>query len=260
MEHPRSSLRLLTLNVAHGARSPIPAILRGRRAIEKNLDAIAQAIVESRADVVGLQEIDRPSFWSFGIDHFAKVARDSGAPFAAHGLHRDVRWMRMHHGTALLSFAELSAAESVAFRTSWLDDKGYVVATVRPAALGGRAIDVVSLHLDPFSSAVRKRQIDAMSRALAARGRPLVVMGDMNASRRRGARSDVALLEERLGLHAYEPAGALPTYPAWRPRYRIDWILISAELAFAAYTTLPAVVSDHAGVLADVVLAKEGWS
>lgn len=45
---------------------------------------------------------------------------------------------------------------------------------------------------------------------------------------------------------------AAATYPAWRPLVRLDWILVSEGLEFAAYQTLDDRVSDHLGVLAEV--------
>jgi endonuclease/exonuclease/phosphatase family metal-dependent hydrolase len=163
----------------------------------------------------------------------------------------------IHHGTAVLSRGAMQPRESLAFQTSFLDDKGYVRATVAPASLGGRAIDVVSVHLDPFTGGARRRQIDAMARWLARRERPVVVMGDMNAAWGRETGGDVARLASVLGLCAWEPRGggrgALGTYPAGRPWRRIDWILVSPELSFASYAVVPARVSDHRGVVADVV-------
>jgi hypothetical protein len=45
---------------------------------------------------------------------------------------------------------------------------------------------------------------------------------------------------------------ASPTYPAWRPLVRLDWILISEGLEFAEYATLGDRISDHLGIVADV--------
>jgi endonuclease/exonuclease/phosphatase family metal-dependent hydrolase len=117
---------------------------------------------------------------------------------------------------------------------------------------------VVSVHLDPFTGGARRRQIEAMRGRLAARDRPLVVLGDMNAPWGRDGRGDVARLARALGLRAWQPEAPLDTYPAGRPWRRIDWILLSPELEFASYEVVPARVSDHRGVVADVVFAPEG--
>jgi endonuclease/exonuclease/phosphatase family metal-dependent hydrolase len=254
------ALRVMTLNCAHGARAPVPPLFVGRDAIARNLDAIGAAIEHAHPDVVALQEIDRGSFWSGRLDEVALVAGGSRMPHFAFGAHKDVPRLGLHHGTAVLSRPALHAPESTAFHTWLLDDKGWVRVTVAPEALGGRAIDVVSVHLDPFTPWARRVQIAAMARAFAHRERPLVVMGDMNAAWGKDGGGDVAHLARALGLHAWEPTASQPplgTYPAGRPWRRIDWILLSPELAFASYAVAPARVSDHRGVVADVVLAPE---
>jgi len=255
------ALRVMTLNCAHGARAPLPPLLVGRAAIARNLDAIGAAIEDVHPDVVALQEIDRRAFWSGHLDEVGLVAGGSRMPHYAFGAHKDVPGLGLHHGTAVLSRPALHAPESTAFHTSLLDDKGWVRVTVAPEALGGRAIDVVSVHLDPFTPWARRKQIAMMARAFEHRERPLIVMGDMNAAWGIKADGDTARLARVLGLHAWQPAapadGALGTYPAGRPWRRIDWILLSPELAFASYAAVPAHVSDHRGVVADVVLAPE---
>jgi hypothetical protein len=44
------------------------------------------------------------------------------------------------------------------------------------------------------------------------------------------------------------------TFPSWRPLVRLDWILITEELGFEAYQTLPDRLSDHLGVVATLGL------
>jgi endonuclease/exonuclease/phosphatase family metal-dependent hydrolase len=246
----------MTLNCAHGARSPLPPIVFSRRTLERNLAAIGAAVAAEHPDIVALQEVDRDDFWSSRIDEVRHVASAAGMGHSMFGAHVHAPRLGIHHGTALLSRAPVVARESLPFRTSFLDDKGYVRVTAMPAQLGGAAVDVVSVHLDPFTPWARRAQIAAMAQALARRERPVIVMGDMNASWGRG-RGDVARLSRALGLHAHEPDARLDTYSAGHPYRRIDWILLSPELAFRSYGVAQARVSDHRGVVADVVLASQ---
>jgi endonuclease/exonuclease/phosphatase family metal-dependent hydrolase len=251
-----NALRVMTLNCAHGARVPLPPVVVGRATLARNLGAIGAAIDGVRPDVVALQEIDRAAFWSGHLDEVDLVARGARMPHVAFGAHTDVPRLGLRHGTAVLSRGALQASESTAFRNSLLDDKGWVRVTVTPAALGGRAIDVVSVHLHPVSPWARRRQIATMARAFVPRERPLVVMGDTNAAWGGKGRGDTASLARALGLHAWQPeapaAGELGTYPAEQPWRRIDWILLSPELTFASYASVPGRVSDHRGVVAEV--------
>jgi endonuclease/exonuclease/phosphatase family metal-dependent hydrolase len=248
------ALRVMTINCAHGARAPVPAVFVGRAAITRNVDAIGAAIDLVHPDVVALQEVDRGAFWSGHVDEVARVASAAHMDHSAFGPHEDVPSLGLHHGTAVLSRVPIEDPRSQAFHTSFVDDKGWVRATIAAEALGGCRVDVVSVHLDPFTPWARQAQITMMARALGRRERPMIVMGDMNAAWGKGSRGDVASLARALGLHAWQPTEALDTYPSGRPWRRIDWILLSPELKFASYEAVPGRVSDHRGVVADVVL------
>jgi endonuclease/exonuclease/phosphatase family metal-dependent hydrolase len=248
------ALRVMTLNCAHGARAPVPAALVGRAALVRNLDAIGSAIEKVQPDVVALQEIDRGAFWSDRLDEVAIVAAGARMPHYVFGVHRDLPRLGLRQGTAVLSRPVPTAPQATAFNTTFYDDKGWVRVTVSPEGLGGRPVDIVSVHLDPFTPWARRRQITTMARELARRERPLVVMGDMNAAWGKRGQGDVAILARVLGLHAFHPHESLDTYPSGRPWRRIDWILLSPELDFASYAVVPTRVSDHRGVVADIVL------
>jgi endonuclease/exonuclease/phosphatase family metal-dependent hydrolase len=254
-DNAQPALRVMTLNCAHGARAPIPAVVVGKDAITRNVHAIAAAIDRVAPDVVALQEVDRGAFWSSRVDQVTLVAGGANIGHGAFGLHRDLPWLGLHHGTALLSRTAPEATRSHAFAASFLDDKGWVDVRIVPAAFGGRAVDVVSVHLDPIAPWGRRAQIETLARAFADRQRPLIVMGDVNAPWGKDGHGDAGRLASALELHAWRPTEPLDTYPSGRPWRRLDWILLSKELRFRSYATVPERVSDHRGVVADVVLA-----
>lgn len=253
----RDTLRLMTLNVAHGARRPVPPALLRRRTLDRNLDAISASILAARADVVALQEVDLACAYSGGIDHFDRIARGTDLGFRLHAAHGERRRFGMRHGHALLSRHPLAGAADLRFERRFCHDKGFVVAATAAPELGGCAIDVVSVHLEPFNPFVRQAQIGELVRALEERrsvySHPLVVMGDMNAGY--GGGSGVGLIAGGLGLQAWEPEARHPTFPARRPALRLDWILASPELRIVGLETLPDAVSDHAPVVAEIQLA-----
>ncbi len=254
------AIRVMTLNVAHGARAPVPAALFRRRTIEDNLSRIAALLRDERPDVVALEELDRRSFYSAGIDHYEWLREESGLGHGVFGAGRDVPrgLFAMRHGTALLSALPLESGDSVAFHAWALDDKSLAVATVRPPALGGREVDVVALHTDPLFEGVRRAHVARTVATLRARGRrTIVVMGDMNASWKEG-RASLGTLAKSLDLRPYLGPDAEDTYPAGKhPWRRIDWILISRDLEFEGYRTLDAEVSDHRAVVAELHLRPE---
>jgi endonuclease/exonuclease/phosphatase family metal-dependent hydrolase len=252
----QDTLRVMTLNVAHGSRNPLPAALLRRRTLVRNLDAIADLVKRTRADVVALQEIDRACAFSKNVDHFAWIARGADMPFRLHAPHGRRDALGMLHGHALLSRHWLGAPEERRFDRRVCHDKGFVAASITAPQLGGRPIDVVCVHLEPFARGVRRSQILELAAALAERrersgGRPLVVMGDMNTSFGDATRG-VGLLASELGLRTWRPEERTPTYAMSLPLVRFDWILASRELRIVTQETLPDRVSDHAAVVAEV--------
>lgn len=249
-----SGLRVLTLNVAHARRQAQHQALLKAPTLRRNLEAIATVLGRERSDVVALQEADGPSAWSGGFDHVETLARLAGFDHAFRGEHNPFSLGRLDlsSGTALLSRLPLEAPRSHAFQQNWRDTKGFVAATVTPDALGGAAVDVVSIHLDFLAERVRRRQIEQLVDRFTGSGRPLVVLGDFNCELGERRRS-FDLLAHELRLRPVERGGA-PTFPSWRPLVRLDWILVSPELEFARYRTLDDRLSDHLGVVAELRL------
>jgi endonuclease/exonuclease/phosphatase family metal-dependent hydrolase len=259
------TLRVMTLNVAHGARGPMPAALLSRRKILSNLDAIGSVIRVVDADVVALQEVDRACAFSGRIDHLERIANAGALPFRIHAPHGEHRTLRMRHGHALLSRLRFGAKEHRRFARRLCHDKGFVVATVMLD--GSREIDVVSAHLEPFSKSTRRSQILELSAALNVRrknaqNRPLVLMGDMNCGyhdedeeEAKKKKDGIALLTECLGLKAWNAKERLLTYSTLMPVVRFDWILVSPELSITSHETRHERISDHAAVVAEIAIA-----
>jgi endonuclease/exonuclease/phosphatase family metal-dependent hydrolase len=248
-------VRLVTLNLAHGRNRGHQA-LQPRSRLERHLGTVAELLSASDADVVALQEADRPSAWSGNFDHVETLSRLSGISHFYGGHHSHPAWERfrlpMSYGTALLSRYPLDRAESHRFSQSWRDTKGFVVATVRIPHWQDLELDMVSLHLDFLTPRVRRRQVSRLIDTLQKRGHPVVLLGDMNCTWQEP--QTLELLSRELRLHAHEPSEHRPTYPAYRPLRRVDWILISEDLAFGdAHLALPHQVSDHLPVVADLV-------
>ena len=248
------ALRLLTLNVAHARRHGRHQALLSETRLRENLGAIAAVLRREDADVVALQEADGPSAWSGGFDHVATLAELAGYPHAFRGEHNPFALGRfdLSSGTALLARSALSEPRSKAFGESWRDTKGFVAATLAPEAFGGASVDVVSIHLDFLAERVRRRQVEHLVESFGGRARPLVVLGDFNCEWTERRRCLDRLRRELRLVPVDRPGHA--TFPSWRPLVRLDWILVTEELDFASYETLPDRLSDHLGVVAEVRL------
>ena len=246
-----STLRVMTLNVAHGRGEAFHQLLQKSGTIVQNLDQISAMLKREQPDVVALQEADAPSFWSGNFHHVDYLARQASFSSAVNGAHVDGPGLA--YGTALLANTDLRYAESVTFNPDLaLTPKGFVISTIEWPGQPHVQVDVVSLHLDFASESTRRQQALELIAFLCDRNRPMIVMGDFNAD---WAASDatVRLIASELSLHAYDPRGkGQNTFP-YRDK-RLDWILVSSELEFREYQVVSDALSDHRGVIAELEL------
>jgi len=250
-ENSDPALTVMTLNIAHGRGDSFHQLLQRSDTTLANLETIATLFKTTDADVIALQEADGPSFWSGNFDHVEYLANQASFGHSVRGAHVD--GIGLSYGTALLANLELQDAQAITFDPSLSPvPKGFVVSTIRWPGMPCVDIDVVSIHLDFASESVRRKQAMELIETLHARNRPLIIMGDLN-SEWQLQNSSVQYLSQELALSAYGPEQAdLDTFPAFGER--LDWILVSPELKFRSYRVLADVVSDHRGVVAELVL------
>jgi len=246
-------LRVLTLNASHGRKTAWNQMLVSKKRTYENLDLIASLLAESNADIVALQEADAPSRWSGKFDHVDYLRDKTEYRCSLMGEHADTWFFTF--GTALLSRAQMSDVESVSFpATPPTTTKGFVRTSIAWDVQGKIVlVTVVSVHLDFSRKSVRDKQTDVLIEELKDTESPLIVMGDLNSHWDQN-RSYVRQLAEKLELAAYEPQNDhLGTYKSTDGK-RLDWILVSRDLAFSRYEVLPDRVSDHLAVYAELSL------
>lgn len=243
-------LRVMTLNVAHGRGESFHQLLQATATTRTNLDNIASLLKDSGAHVVALQEADGPSFWSGSFSHIDYLAHNGQYRQTVQGTHAD--GFGLIYGTALLARLELRNPRVITFDPEVSSvPKGFVVSTITWPGRPGIEVDIVSLHLDFASSRTRRQQAQELIDTLQHRDRPLIVTGDFNIGWSED--SIVRHICTALGLDAYRPdATGLETFPAFGER--LDWILVSRDIAFRSYRVMPQAVSDHRGVIAELTL------
>ncbi len=239
----RNTLRVMTLNLAHGRSDGFHQAFLSDTDITENLDRVATIFDREAPDVVACQEADGPSVWSGDFDHVEYLADRADFGWRIRGEH--VGGMGLSYGTALLSRRELRDPGVHTFeQSSATPPKGFSVSTVE---LDGQLVDVASVHLDFASDTNRYKQIKQLVEVVSRRDRPVVLMGDFNTDWNAWP---FQYMTEQLGLSAYRPAAQdLATFGSLK---RLDWVLVSPELEFTRYEVLPDVVSDHKGVVVDV--------
>ena len=245
-----SSLRIMTVNIAHGRGESFHQLLQDTDTTVANLDSIATLLRCSGVDIVALQEADGPSFWSGNFNHVDYLANNGAFSQSVQGMHVD--GLGLAYGTALMANLALNNPKAITFDPSLSPvPKGFVVSTVKWPGNADIDVDIVSVHLDFASAAVRRQQAAELIETLGRRGHPVIIMGDFNDGWEED--STVRHISEALSLTAYSPEETgLETFPAFSER--LDWILVSPELSFRSYNVLPDPISDHRSVLAEVTL------
>ena len=251
------TLKILTLNVAHGRKDAFNQMFVNTETIQKNLTEIAEVLTKENSDVVALQEADGPSGWSGNFDHVEAIAQQASYPWYYRADH--ARSWLFTYGTAVLSRWPISETIEHTFTPSPPTlNKGFLLShlTWNPDSDKKKQIqiDIVSVHLDFSRQKVREQQIDEMAEALSQREHPMIILGDFNSDWF-SEESVVKELAEKAKLKVYEPhADNLHTYN--KSGKRLDWILISNELEFVSYKVLTDIISDHMAVVAEVRLSN----
>lgn len=210
--------------------------------------AVDRVLRAAAADVVCLQEARR---WPGSRRRLERLAGGVGLRHLVGG--------RASGGTALLAGPRVrvhdARAERLPVRSPWARPRGTASAVLSVA--GSAVVGVVSLHLglDERERGRHVRQVLAQAPA----GLPLVVAGDLNEPP--GGPS-----WHHLAARVHDAGGAgsaAATFPAHRPRVRIDTVLVSPELRVVSCGTPPgadeadlAAGSDHRPVLARLLLPR----
>ena len=252
-----NTLKVLSLNVAHGRKDRMNQLLLSGNTIRKNLDDIAVFLSRSGADIIALQEADAPSRWSGNFDHVALLAEQASYPVFTHTPHAS-SWL-FSYGTAILSQTAFTETINYTFEPSPPTmNKGFTLAQIiwqtghEEDSL--MPVDIISVHLDFSRQEVRESQIQEITRALGDRDNPVIILGDFNSDWLADELVVRSLANDNK-LKGYRPEdNGLGTYESGDKSKRLDWILISNSLEFVRYEVLPEVLSDHKAVFAEIAL------
>lgn len=198
---PGDELVVVSWNIAFGGGPDgQPTDRHDAPSVRARLDGIARELVAGKADVVFLQEVDRPSDRSGGIDQFAFLVEAVGLPHACFVTTWDVRWLphpawppsrhigRVHSGQAILSRYPISSCERIDlpqpdeyprwYRRFYLH-RGIQIAAIDPG--DGRQFSAINVHLEAFSQPNREAQAVLLRQVADSHPWRAVVAGDFNA-------------------------------------------------------------------------------
>jgi len=246
-----TSLRVMTLNIAHARGIGMNQILQNSDTARANLDNISDELNQLKPDVLSLQEADRKSFWNGNFDHISFLAKKADFLQAVSGEH--VNSTGLAYGTALVAKLDLSNPESIIFspKEEATAAKGFVVSSINWPGKPCLEVDIVSAHLDFASEETRRQQAAEIIALLKQRDRPIILTGDFNTGWLK-KNSAVRKLANELDLHAFDPDAESSQNTFLKQNRRLDWILVSKEIQFLTYEAVEPAVSDHLGVISDL--------
>jgi endonuclease/exonuclease/phosphatase family metal-dependent hydrolase len=223
-----------------------------------NLDAVAALIHTLSADVVLLQEVDRGTKRSGGVDQlqvlmdqttfggaFGRTLDYDGGLYGIAALSRD--------GIGFIDTAPLHVNPAQARAGGSLEPRGALI-TVATTRLG--RWQAITTHLDASAGdEYRQQEADRLREILRERGAtgtPLILGGDMNAT------PDSAVIKKVLGFglrDAWTECGEGDgfTYPASKPVKRIDYLFLTGTLRCTSARVIDTQASDHRPLLVTVV-------
>lgn len=210
------------------------------------------------ADICALQEIAHECPQRGALAQVAEGARLEHVTFEPHA-----RYGRAPRGVGVLHRHPPLARGGGRLPARAGDDKGFTrVVLAIPSAPDSAdaargAIEVIAVHLDPFSHRARQRQIAVLATAVGAPTMPRIVLGDFNAMTirawlsRRAHDETVAEVAEALSVEMPSCASRR-SFPSRYPLFAIDWVLASSELEVRSVEVVATRLSDHAALLAEV--------
>ncbi len=105
---------------------------------------------------------------------------------------------------------------------------------------------IILVHL-ALRGKTRVHQLQELYHLIRHLTKPVIVAGDFNTF---WGDHEIVLFQAALGLHSADPARR-PTWPSWRPRRQLDFILHSSEVMVHRFEIPSVVLSDHLPLICD---------
>lgn len=237
-------LRVMSYNIHHGEG------IDGKLDLER----IAKVIKDAKVDLVAVQEVDRNTRRTKGVDQAAELARLTGM----HGTFgKAMEFSGGEYGQAVLSRCPLIEPKTHRLPTTPSREQR-VALEVRVRPPGLPELTFVGTHLDHVRDETdRVAQARELNRLLLHKDAgPTILVGDMNAQP--DSQPIRILLEHWSDTSGKEP---IPTCPADKPTIKIDWILLLKGHGWRVISSTvieEKVASDHRPIVAELEWVGQG--
>jgi len=209
----------------------------------ENLDRIAK--LASAYDIVALQEVDGGSLRSRFINQTEYLAHKGLFPYWRHQVNRNLANIAKHSNGLLSRFKP----------TEIFDIKLPGIIPGRQAMIarygkGENSLILVIMHL-ALGRRARHNQLDSICDVIGDH-KHVVLMGDLNCQPN-SAEMNSLLNKTQLS----EPKHGLKTFPSWRPKKKLDHILVTPSLKICDVHVLNLVFSDHLPIAMEVQIPED---
>jgi endonuclease/exonuclease/phosphatase family metal-dependent hydrolase len=235
-----STLRVMSYNIHHG------------EGLDKRVDLerIAKLIIDAKADIVGLQEVDRGCERTQKRDLPAELAKLTGMRVV---FEKNIPYQGGEYGNAVLSRFPVKTSKNTHYKMLREGEQRGVLQVLLDVR--GSAVLFINTHIDyrPDDSE-RLLNADELKAIVAAAGKtPVVLVGDFNST----PESRTIAKVKAFLTDTWEVVGKGPglTIPVRKPAKRIDYVWISKEsIEPVKMEVLQSEASDHLPVVAELRL------
>lgn len=239
-------MRFLLYNIRYGTGGKEGhSLWRYVASTRRHLPLIIRYIEDLNPDVIGLIEVDAGSYRS-GCNQAQQIAAALGHRHAYQSKYASrsfTRWVPIlrRQGNAFIARDTLANAKHHYFR------KG-VKRLVIELELDQVSIFLVHLAL---GSRVRHAQLADLYDLVQSCPKPRIVAGDFNTA---WGEPEIRLFKAATGLRSADPENR-PTWPSWRPKRHLDFILCSGEIRIRRFDAPRIMLSDHLPLVCDFDIA-----
>lgn len=238
----------MVYNIAYGSGAPCSYaehILKFHRYFNrsnKNMLQISRFIKKIDADVIGLIEVDMGSVGTALINQADEIGK-----ITDHHTHYTTKYGDALSGKIIPILRKQGNA---------ILAKNKTLSGIYHYFPGGFKKLIIELELETFdfflvhlalSKRVRKSQLRHLSNLLSNKKKPVVIAGDFNVFK---GEKELNEIQEKLNLFNPNKKN-IPTFPAWEPKYQLDFILCSNGISINNIEVPDVRLSDHLPVILD---------